>query len=181
MELMHISDVDLFRSYIEFRNNKHKDLITFSNNFGSIQISLETFKKVRIKEFENLTIKSDGKFLYLLFTLIFGQQSNLAILDINSQDWKLIKRFDASEIIDIIYSNEANTFFIAEQIYNFNKPMIQNCKKIIISNDNQSIEESNLKKSFKAIANNNEQGSLRYDFDAKKLYFIESGALSIWE
>ena len=181
MEVMHISDVDLFRSYIEFRNNKHKDLITFSNNFGHIQMSLETFKKVRIKEFENLTIKSDGKFLYLLFTLIFGQQSNLAILDINSQDWKLIKRFDVSEVIDILYSNEANTFFIAEQCYNFYKPMIKNCIKIVINNANQSIEEINLKKIFEANSNNNDQVSLRYDFEAKKLYLIESETLSIWE
>jgi hypothetical protein len=113
-------------------------------------------------------------------SLIYGQESKVAILDINNMSWKLIYKFAVSEVFDITSALKTNEFFIAERYYQFYKPTITSCKKITIKDINL-IKETSLK--LKETFEKNEKYTsdfLSFDRNKKVLWLIENGTPAIW-
>ena len=180
MAKLNSSDLDLLSLYLQSKHNKHKIKISISNAENIFLIPLEVFKPLRTREFENLLIKLEGNILYLILSLIYGQESKVAILDINNMSWKLIYKFAVSEVFDITSALKTNEFFIAERYYQFYKPTITSCKKITIK-DNNLIKETSLK--LKETFEKNEKYTndfLSFDRNKKVLWLIENGTPAIW-
>lgn len=181
MATLNSDDLSLLSLYLQSTHNNHKTKISISNEGNNLLIPLEIFEPLRTSEFENLLIKLEENNLYLIFCLIYGQESKVAILDINNMAWKLIYKFSASEVFDMTSALNPNEFFVAERYYQFYKPTITTCKKIVIESVNKIQEiDLKLKETFekdKKYTND----FISFDKNKKVLWLIENGIPATWK
>lgn len=180
MATLNSDDLSLLRLYLQSNHNNHKAKINITNDENHLLVPLEIFKPLRTSEFENLLIKLEDNILYVIFCLIYGQESKVAILDINNMAWKLIYKFSASDVFDITSALKPNEFFIAERYYQFYKPTITACKKIVIKSINK-IQETDLR--LKETLEKDKKYTndfLSFDRDKKVLWLIENGIPAVW-